>query len=147
MGIKESLIDATLRLANLSYDIKFNKISKEGLIEEVNRLRDNLKEIKDAPTLNDNSSNVCRFQSITDEMTKTYIKKNHDYGDSFSKSLDSFGLVASAVRIGDKMNRFDSLTRRKAMVQDESIRDTLLDMAAYAIMTAMWLDEKKNDIV
>lgn len=144
MGIKESLIDATLRLANLSYDIKFNKISKEGLIEEVNRLRDNLKEIKDAPTLNDNSSNVCRFQSITDEMTKTYIKKNHDYGDSFSKSLDSFGLVASAVRIGDKMNRFDSLTRRKAMVQDESIRDTLLDMAAYAIMTAMWLDEKKK---
>lgn len=49
--------------------------------------------------------------------------------------MDKFGLVASVVRIGDKMNRIESLVQKKAMVQDESIRDTLLDMANYAIMT------------
>lgn len=37
-------------------------------------------------------------------MAATYEKKNHDYGDSFNQSLDKFGLVASVVSIGDKMN-------------------------------------------
>ena len=77
-------------------------------------------------------------------MIETYVRKNHDYGNSFDKSLDKFGLVASVVRIGDKMNRIESLVQKKAMVQDESIRDTLLDMANYAIMTVMWMDNQKK---
>ena len=84
------------------------------------------------------------FQTITDNMFKTYCKKNHDYGNSFEQSLDKFGLIASAVRIGDKMNRFESLTQKKAQVCGESIRDTLLDMANYAIMTIMWIDKNGN---
>ena len=85
-----------------------------------------------------------QFKNIAKGMIETYVRKNHDYGNSFDKSLDKFGLVASVVRIGDKMNRIESLVQKKAMVQDESIRDTLLDMANYAIMTVMWMDNQTN---
>lgn len=77
-------------------------------------------------------------------MAKTYAAKNHDYGNSFDKSLDKFGIVASIVRMGDKMNRIESLTNKEAKVNDESIKDTLLDLANYAIMTVMWLDKTRK---
>ena len=88
-------------------------------------------------------TNADKFRNITKEMVDTYRRKNHDYGNSFDISMDKFGLIASAVRIGDKMNRFESLTKKEAQVYGESIRDTLLDMANYAIMTVMWIDNQK----
>ena len=42
------------------------------------------------------------------------------------------------------MNRIESLTKKEAQVKDESIKDTLLDMANYAIMTVMWMDKNQN---
>lgn len=90
------------------------------------------------------SDNVEQFMSITQDMTETYAAKNHDYGNSFERSLDEFGLVASAVRLGDKMNRIKSLIKKEAQVKDESIKDTLLDMANYAIMTVMWMNKNQK---
>lgn len=88
-----------------------------------------------------------KFTDVTKEIIATYIRKNHDYGNSFDQSLDKFGLIASNVRIYDKMNRFTSLVNkdREIMVKGETIRDTLLDMANYCIMTVMWLDNKSKD--
>lgn len=90
------------------------------------------------------SDNIEQFMSITQDMTKTYAAKNHDYGNSFEESLDEFGLVASVVRLGDKMNRIKSLIKKEAQVKDESIKDTLLDMANYAIMTVMWMNKNQK---
>lgn len=90
------------------------------------------------------SESVKQFIDITKKMAKTYAAKNHDYGNSFEESLDEFGLVASVVRLGDKMNRIKSLIKKEAQVKDESIKDTLLDMANYAIMTVMWINKKQN---
>lgn len=90
------------------------------------------------------AESVEKFTEITSNMAKTYAAKNHDYGNSFEQSLDKFGLVASVVRLGDKMNRIESLTKKEAQVKDESIKDTLLDMANYAIMTVMWMDKKSS---
>lgn len=90
------------------------------------------------------AESVERFTEITNNMAKTYAAKNHDYGNSFDKSLDKFGIVASIVRMGDKMNRIESLTNKEAKVNDESIKDTLLDLANYAIMTVMWLDKTRK---
>ncbi|MCY3026201.1 MULTISPECIES: nucleotide modification associated domain-containing protein [Aerococcus] len=83
-----------------------------------------------------------QFRSITDEMANLYDRKNSDYGNSFDRSIDQFGLVASAVRLGDKYNRFSQLINANQQVKDESIRDTLIDLANYAVMTILWLDEK-----
>lgn len=90
------------------------------------------------------SDNVEQFMSITQDMTKTYAAKNHDYGNSFEQSCNKFGIIAAVVRMGDKMNRLESLAVKRAEVKDESIKDTLLDLANYSIMTVMWLDGEKD---
>jgi len=91
------------------------------------------------------SDNVQSFMDITTDMAKTYAAKNHDYGNSFEQSCDKFGIIASVVRLGDKMNRIESLTTKEAEVKEESIKDTLLDLANYAIMTVMWLNQQPKE--
>ncbi len=83
------------------------------------------------------------FTDLTTQMFQTYLKKNADYGNSFDKSLDENGLVAAKVRLEDKFNRFGNLIKNEQQVNDESVEDTLLDMANYAIMTVMWMQGVK----
>nr|DAQ82510.1 MAG TPA: Nucleotide modification associated domain 1 [Caudoviricetes sp.] len=85
---------------------------------------------------------TMNFREITDYMYQIYEKKNADYGDSFSKTYDEFGLTASAIRINDKTERFKKLIKQDAQVQDESIKDTLLDLANYAVLTLMEMSKK-----
>lgn len=101
-----------------------------------------LKQLGQRPVL---ENNVQQFMNITANMAKTYAAKNHDYGNSFDQSLDKFGIIAATVRMGDKMNRLESLAVKKAEVKDESIKDTLLDLANYAIMTVMWLNQQPKE--
>ena len=81
-----------------------------------------------------------RFISVLQELSDLYHRKNHDYGDSFRKSLAEFGLVAAVVRMSDKMERIKTLSKgEKAEITDEKIRDSLVDLANYAIMAIMEL--------
>lgn len=83
-----------------------------------------------------------RFENIAKIMIETFTKKNHDYGNSFEQSLDEEGLAAARIRMGDKWNRFKTLSKGiSAQVNDESLRDTLLDLSVYSIMTLIWLDK------
>lgn len=86
-----------------------------------------------------------RHNNVCGELTEIYRKKNHDYGDSFHKSFVEFGLTMSAIRLSDKLNRFKTLIRLVGTpdVNDETIRDTLIDLANYAIMTIMEMDEER----
>ena len=79
------------------------------------------------------------FDDVLSVLKGIYDRKNADYGNSFDKSLDEFGLVASVVRMSDKMERIKSLANKEAEVKDESIEDTLIDLANYAIMTVLWM--------
>lgn len=89
------------------------------------------------------NNEVHPFEKITQKMFNTYIRKNKDYGNSFDQSLDKWGLSVAAIRLGDKLNRFESFIKNKSFeVNDEGVRDTLSDMATYAIMTIMYLDNK-----
>lgn len=73
-------------------------------------------------------------------LNQTFVDKNHDYGGSFEESLNEYGIVAGTIRIGDKYNRLRTLTRVDTGGRvSESLVDTLLDMANYAVMTAVWL--------
>lgn len=82
-----------------------------------------------------------------DGQYKTFCKKNSDYGNSFEESLDKHGIVASVVRMGDKMNRLESLTddSRTQQVGSESLLDTLEDLSNYAAMTACWLKGVRDE--
>lgn len=75
------------------------------------------------------------FESVLNEMRDLHAKKNKDYGDAFHKSFEEFGVTAGVVRLNDKMERVKSLVKNgKAEVKDESLMDTLKDMASYAVM-------------
>ncbi|MFW6002401.1 MAG: nucleotide modification associated domain-containing protein [archaeon] len=82
-----------------------------------------------------------KHKELTEKLHETYIKKNQDYGDSFGALFDRYGLVSSDIRLTDKLNRFRQLIQNEAEVKDESIKDTLLDLANYAIMTVIELDK------
>lgn len=85
------------------------------------------------------------FEQLANQLIDTQKRKNADYGSSFDQTLNEFGLVASATRMSDKFNRFKSLMRcgSTAQVEDEKIEDTLMDLAAYAIMTVEWIKKQQ----
>lgn len=87
-----------------------------------------------------------RHFELCKQLNAIYTKKNHDYGDSFHATYLEEGMAMARIRLSDKLNRFKSLTRNAdvAQVKDESIRDTLLDLANYAIMTVLELDEEEE---
>jgi len=90
---------------------------------------------------------MITFKDVTDKLTKIYEEKNHFYGDSFEKTYAQFGLVSAVVRINDKVNRLNSLTALGgiSIPREESIDDTLLDLANYAILTYL-IRNKNNDL-
>lgn len=81
-----------------------------------------------------------------DHQWNVFCKKNHDYGNSFEKSLDTFGLVAGIVRMNDKFERLVSLNdpSKDAQIASESLVDTLEDLSNYAAMAACWMKRKKE---
>lgn len=88
------------------------------------------------------------FKEITEQMLQTYIKKNHDYGGAFERGMERDGLVVPISRMYEKIDRLHSLKDKDPKVVEESIQDTLLDLANYAIMTHICLlksGEKKWD--
>lgn len=88
------------------------------------------------------NSKIKIHKKLCDQLNETYQKKNSDYGDSFGKSVRKRGITAAMVRMEDKWNRLDNLTLHpeNIMVNDETIGDTLLDLANYCLMTYMELN-------
>ena len=85
---------------------------------------------------------VVKHKAICDELNQLYARKNHDYGDSFHQTFVEEGMAMPRIRLGDKFSRFKTLTQSGGQqVTDESIRDTLLDLANYAIMTILEMEE------
>lgn len=85
------------------------------------------------------------MQNAHDELLKTFVDKNADYGNSFESSLEEYGLIAALIRMDDKMGRLRTLIKSEAKVKDESISDTLRDLSNYALMASVWLDNKDDD--
>ena len=81
---------------------------------------------------------VEQYEKVQKEAIELFKKKNADYGDAFA----TFGPVGVIVRMGDKINRLNSVTRSGiTMINTESVRDTLVDLHNYAAMAVMLLDE------
>lgn len=75
------------------------------------------------------------FEGILDKLLDTYRRKNADYGNSFTKIREKYGNTAFLIRIEDKFNRLERLMNgNEQMVKDESIEDTLKDMAVYCLL-------------
>jgi hypothetical protein len=87
----------------------------------------------------DNKDRIQQYTTVQAEALDLFTKKNKDYGDSFA----TYGPVGVIVRMGDKISRLSSVTKSGiTLVNNESIRDTLIDLHNYAAMGIMLLDEK-----
>lgn len=88
---------------------------------------------------------VNRHMELLKEMNALYERKNHDYGDSFHQSFEEDGMAMVRIRLSDKLNRFKVLTRNgDQLVKDESVIDTLMDLANYSVMAIMEIEEERH---
>lgn len=76
-----------------------------------------------------------KHSEICDGIKDLYARKNHDYGTVFEDTMHDYGLLAPVVRLRDKLGRIETLLTVKNEVADESIKDTIHDLANYSIMT------------
>lgn len=90
-----------------------------------------------------NNLRVKQMKKIQSESLELFKKKNEDYGDSFA----TYGVVGVLVRLGDKISRLTNIHKRGVtLVDDESLRDTLIDLHNYSAMAVMLMDEVKSNI-
>lgn len=91
---------------------------------------------------------VEQFKDIVDRMALTYELKNNDYGDSTTDTFERYGAVSFLTRLRDKLNRLDSLLvyNNEQKVADEKVEDTIMDLANYAVIFLMTLQNEKNTI-
>lgn len=128
----ESSIDGLSIKANEAIKKYFNE---ESLLADT---RDGLTEDEQA------------FKEITEQMLQTYIKKNRDYGGAFERGMERDGIISALTRMYDKLDRLHSLKDKDPEIVEESVQDTLLDLANYAIMTRICLlksGEKNGTVV
>lgn len=92
------------------------------------------------------------FDALLQLMGTIRDAKAHDYS-ADSSSLGNFNLSATVVglapsttvlvRMCDKLARVGSLVKKgRAEVKDESIRDTLLDLANYSLLMILLLEKE-----
>ena len=84
------------------------------------------------------NSRVEQMKKIQAEGLELFTKKNVDYGDAFAK----YGMIGVLMRIEDKIQRSLSITNKGVnLVDDERLRDTLIDLHNYAAMALMLNDD------
>lgn len=83
----------------------------------------------------------AQFKAVQEEGLELFTRKNRDYGDAFA----DYGVVGVLVRMGDKIRRLQNISNTGVtLVQDESFRDTLIDLHNYAAMAVLLLDSNSN---
>ena len=86
-------------------------------------------------------------EDILKEMHELYVRKNADYGDSFSQLRKRYPNFV-CMRLFDKLNRLDTLIQPgyEAKVTDEKLEDTLMDIANYAVMEILERRKEKENV-
>ena len=82
------------------------------------------------------------IRQIALEIAQLVEKKNHDYDNSFDKTMDKYGDTAYFLRIEDKLNRLINLSKKEAKVNDEKVEDTLKDIIGYTLLMIKYKNKK-----
>lgn len=110
-----------------------------------NRIIDLLKSMGVNSTLI--TEDIIAFGAKVEEIIKLHAVKNKDYDGAFYKTMRKWGLIAFCSRLTDKMDRLESIIKSgRIEVQDESLEDTLKDIAAYAVMGLVELDRQNETV-
>lgn len=89
---------------------------------------------------------IQEFKDIVNQMAQTYEQKNSNYGDSFGKLFDELGPMAGLVPLYNKLHRASSLVQGDNN-HFESLEDTFIDMACYAIMNVIEMRRVEKDTI
>jgi len=88
------------------------------------------------------ANRIAQMKTVQEEALELFVKKNTDYGDAFA----IYGPVGVIVRLGDKIQRLMSVSKNGVQfVNNESLRDTLIDLHNYAAMAVMLIDDDNKD--
>jgi hypothetical protein len=88
------------------------------------------------------SNRVLQMKAVHAESLELFKRKNSDYGDAFAE----YGTVGVLVRMGDKIKRLQNISKTQIqLVNDEQLRDTLIDLHNYSAMAIMLLDEEDKE--
>lgn len=71
------------------------------------------------------------FSLVTAKMLTTFIKKNKDYGKGNILDTGELGII---FRVNDKLRRLQNLQETNSTPENETIDDTWLDIAVYAVI-------------
>lgn len=135
-GKANNLIDVLLNNPEITFEVMKEEIDKQQERKRKMHLAgqmalEELKKKDYAPS----------FTDILKEMQELYEKKNHDYGNSFSETIQEFGFTPAVARINDKLKRIKQMVKGEQMMVTESMRDNLIDIANYCILTIIEIDK------
>ncbi|WP_119905143.1 nucleotide modification associated domain-containing protein [Brochothrix thermosphacta] len=83
------------------------------------------------------------INKLYEEMSELIADKNENYGDSFSKQYQKYGMVSVEMRLNDKFMRLEQLVAGEKDKVGESIEDTLKDIIGYATLALIELEGEK----
>lgn len=88
--------------------------------------------------------NLKMHADLCTQLHELCVAKNKRYGDSFSKTVQHYGLISALTRMSDKWNRIETLILGRADESaDESLVDSLTDLANYCIMTVCEIQDSE----
>ena len=86
--------------------------------------------------------NLVLHERLCHDVHALCVAKNKRYDDSFSKTVRKYGLISALTRMGDKWSRTEALILHHATESaDESLTDTLMDLANYCLMTICEIED------
>ena len=97
-----------------------------------------------SPNIVDVTGDAKAFRDITNKMYDTFKQKNTDYGNSFHKIFKECGMTYAYGHMAEKLGRINSLRKNEAKVKGESMKDSLYDLANYAILTILELEKNEK---
>ena len=130
-------------LGKKPFYISLSDVMQRGLVDN-KTLKDVLRNERDDKSARLFPKKFIAFRDITNGMYDTFKAKNHDYGNSFAELFNECGMTYAYGHMAEKLKRVKSLMSDEAKVNGESIRDSLLDLANYAILTIMELDKTRK---
>lgn len=141
--------DCSLGFLNRAIDsCGLEKLCNDNMSKHIESIKQYLKEVhpkEGEPEEDSKKEDADRFKEITDKMFETFKAKNHDYGSSFSNLFKECGMTYAYGHMAEKLERVKSLMKDEAKVKGESMKDSLYDLANYAILTIMEIDKNEKE--
>ena len=84
------------------------------------------------------------FRDICNQMIELNIRNSNDYGASYQNLLREFGDVAAVIPLQNKLDRIKNIIRKGGKANNESLQDSVLDLACYAVMYLVGLENRED---